>query len=101
METDDLLAIHLEKCPRNASMISKTVQNDLLLHMRNFIIQHFGKAIANSSFLSVLADAISDVSNKEQLEIGFVHLSAILYFVFRILYFVFLTCISCFVFYNS
>ena len=70
METDDLLASHLEECPRNASMISKTVQNDLLLHMRGFIIQHFAKAIENSPFLSVMADEISDVSNKEQLGIA-------------------------------
>ena len=70
METDHLLASHLDKCPRNASMISKTVQNDLLLHMRDFIIQHFAKAIADSPFLSVLADEISDVSNKEQLGIA-------------------------------
>ena len=69
-EVDQCLNSHLQSCPRNAIMISKTVQNELLQHMGDYVVKHLVTKVNNSDFLAVMADEVSDVSNKEQLGIA-------------------------------
>ena len=70
-ETDPVLAKHLKNAPRNAKYTSKTTQNQMISivgdHIRSELIQE----IKSAKFYSLIADELSDISNKEQVSLSF------------------------------
>ncbi len=68
-ETDDVLANHLKNSPRNARYTSKTIQNELIEVVGNHIRQGIIDEVKSSKFYTLIADEVTDVSNKEQLSI--------------------------------
>ena len=66
---DTVLADHLSKCPKNASYISKTTQNDLIVCCGEIISEKIIKEVKTSRFYSIIADEESDSSNKEQMSL--------------------------------
>ena len=70
-ETDHVLRTHLDRAPRNAQYTSKTIQNQLILIIGNYIRSEIIQEIKKAKFYTVLADELSDISNKEQLSISF------------------------------
>jgi len=70
--TDEDLKMHLQTCPKTATYISKTTQNDLLQCIADFIqgkIVQEVKGQAAGSYYAVIADEVTDISNWEQLGI--------------------------------
>lgn len=66
---DKVLAEHMEKSARNATYISKTSQNKLIKCCGDVITDELITAIRKAEYYSILADEVSDVSNKEQLSL--------------------------------
>lgn len=63
---------HLQSCPKTATYISKTTQNDLLQCIADFVqgkIVEEVKGQAAGSYYAVIADKVTDCSNWEQLGI--------------------------------
>ncbi|GMH44532.1 hypothetical protein BSKO_12484 [Bryopsis sp. KO-2023] len=69
-ELDPCLDEHLRSGPRNATAVSKTVQNNLLYHMGQFVVKEIIKEVDASPFVAVLADEVRDINNWEQLGIA-------------------------------
>ena len=59
----------MEKSARNATYISKTSQNKLIKCCGDVITDELITAIRKAEYYSILADEVSDVSNKEQLSL--------------------------------
>ncbi len=74
-ETDEVLADHLSMCPRNARYTSKTIQNELLTVAGNKIRTDILEEVKSAKFYSIIADEVTDVSNKEEwsLVIRYIH----------------------------
>ncbi len=74
-ETDKVLAHHLSKCPRNARYTSKTIQNELLKVVGDRIQNDILEEVKCANFYSIIADEVTDVSNKEELSfvIRYIH----------------------------
>ena len=68
-ETDEVLANHLSKCPGNACYTSKTIQNELLQFVVDMIRSDILKEVKHARFYSIIADEVTDVSNKEELSL--------------------------------
>ena len=68
-ETDEILADHLSKCPRNARYTSKTIQNELIQVAGGKIRTDILKEVKHAKFYSIIADEVTDVSNKEELSL--------------------------------
>lgn len=68
-ETDAVLADHLQNAPKNATYISKTVQNDLLEVMGDFILGKIVDEVKESKHYAIEADEVTDTANWEQLGI--------------------------------
>ena len=69
-ELDNNLKEYILSAKRNATYLSKTTQNDLLLCIKEYIQQEIVKEIKNQSegpFFGLSADEVTDVSNWEQL----------------------------------
>ena len=66
-QNDAPLLKHLESCKKNASYTSKRSQNDLIDFMADDVRQQIIADVKKSKYFSILADEVSDVSNKEQL----------------------------------
>ena len=66
---DEVLAEHLKKCPKNATYISKTTQNDLIKCCGDFILDTITSEVKKNKFFTILADEASDCSNKEQMSL--------------------------------
>ncbi|XP_022164655.1 52 kDa repressor of the inhibitor of the protein kinase-like [Myzus persicae] len=64
---DDVLKKHLQNCPKNASFISKTTQNDLIDCCASVILHKIVNAVKESKYFSILVDETSDISSSEQL----------------------------------
>ena len=62
---DTALADHLRNCPKNASYISKTTQNELINCCGEIITEQIIAGVKGSVFCSILADEASDFSNKD------------------------------------
>ena len=67
---DSVLKAHLDRCSRNASYISKTIQNELLVCMADELLSKIVDNVKASHYFAVLADEVSDVSGWEQLGIS-------------------------------
>lgn len=64
---DEVLKNHLESCAKNASYISKTTQNDLILCCGTVILQKLTSLVKGARLFIILADECCDSSNKEQM----------------------------------
>lgn len=64
---DNILKNHLQNCPKNASFISKTTQNDLIDCCASVILHKIVNVIKESKYFSILIDETSDISTSEQL----------------------------------
>ena len=69
-ESDEVLRHHLQSAPRNAIYTSKTIQNELVHIIGSRIRSDILREIEQAKFYTVIADEVSDVSNKEQLSIA-------------------------------
>ena len=67
---DQTLQHHLETAPRNPSYISKTIQNEMILTVGDYINDNLSQEIRNSKYFSVMADEAADISNKENLSVA-------------------------------
>jgi len=57
---DDVLKNYLQNCPKNASFISKTEQNDLIDCCASVILHKIVDAIKESKYFLILVDETSD-----------------------------------------
>ena len=64
---DKLLEEHLRGCPKNASYISKTTQNELISCCGGFISEKIISEVKRNKFFTIICDEASDSSNKEQM----------------------------------
>jgi len=64
---DSVLKNHLQNCKKNASFISKTIQNDLIDFCARVILYKIVNAIKESKYFSILVDETSDISTSKQL----------------------------------
>ena len=68
-ETDHVLAQHLAHSPQNARYTSKTIQNELVQVIGDNIRNGILDEVKRAKFYSVIADEVTDVSNKEELSL--------------------------------
>ena len=66
---DTLLQEHLKNCPKNASYISKTTQNDLIKSCGQVITDKIVDEVKRNKFFTIIADEAADSSNKEQMSL--------------------------------
>lgn len=66
---DRVLQEHLETSSRNATYISKTIQNEMIKTVGKYILDNLSREIRDSKYFAILADEAADVSNKENLSI--------------------------------
>ena len=64
-ESDEVLRHHLQSTPGNSIYTSKTIQNELVHIIGSRIRSDILKEIEQAKFYTVIADEVSDVSNKE------------------------------------
>ena len=62
-----MLRNHFQSCSGNATNRSKTTQNELINYCRKHILERLLAKIKKAKILSVAADEVADVSNKEQM----------------------------------
>ena len=65
------MADHLKNAPKNARYTSKTIQNQRISIVGNHIRSEIIEEIQMAKYYSIIADELSDISNKEQLSISF------------------------------
>ena len=70
-ETDPVLAKHLKNAPKNAKYTSKTIQNQMINIVGNQIRSEIINEVLSAKFYSIIADELSDISNKEQVSLSF------------------------------
>ena len=77
---DKVLAEHLATAPRNATYISKTIQNQMINILADQIHSKIVENIKAAKWYTVIADKVTDMSNKEQLSLvlRYVDLSTLL-----------------------
>ena len=66
---DQTLQHHLETAPRNATYISKTIQNEIITTVRAIIVNNLSQEIRDSKYFSIMSDEAADISNKENLSV--------------------------------
>lgn len=66
---DQTLQQHLDTAPRNATYISKTIQNEMIETVGAHILNDLSQEIRNSKYFSVMADEAADISNKENVSV--------------------------------
>ena len=69
-ETDEVLANHLKNAPRNALYTSKTIQNSLIEVVHQCILKDIITEVKQSRYYTIIADEVTDLSNKEQLSLA-------------------------------
>ena len=74
-DTDKVLVEHLSKGPKNARYTSKTIQNELVRVAGDKIRTDILEEVKRAKFYSIIADEVTDASNKEELSlvIRYVH----------------------------
>ena len=68
-ETDMVFAKHLKCADKNATNVSKTVQNDLLEVLGDYVLSKIVEEVRQSAFFGLQADEVTDCRNWEQLGI--------------------------------
>jgi hypothetical protein len=66
---DKDLEDYLQNSPKHVLYVSWKIQNEILIVYKNLILKQFVKDINKSKAFTVLADEITDISNKDQLTI--------------------------------
>ena len=66
---DEILKVHFEDGPRNATYTSMTIQNDLISAIYQNMISLLKEELSEISCFSVMMDEASDLSHKEQVSI--------------------------------
>ena len=69
-EHDHVLAQHLERAPQNATYTSKTIQNEMIDVIGTAIRNNITEEVKSSKYYSIIADEVTDCSNKEQLSLS-------------------------------
>lgn len=64
---DEILREHLENCTKNATMISKTVQNEIIEVIHEVLVNNIVTNVKKSKYFSILCDETTDISTKEQI----------------------------------
>ena len=64
---DDVLAEHLSNAPRNAMYTSGDIQNQLISVLGDQIRDQILDQLRQAKWFTIIADEVTDVSNKEQL----------------------------------
>ena len=64
-ETDEVLADHRQSAPRNALYTLKTIHNSLIDVVRQRILRDIVSEVNRAKYLTIIADEVSDLSNKE------------------------------------
>lgn len=64
---DDILQNHFDNCKKNATMISKTVQNEIIEVIYEVIVDCIVSKVKKSKYFSILCDETTDISTKEQI----------------------------------
>ena len=64
---DQTLQHHLKTAPRNATYISKTIQNVMIKTVGAIIVNNLSQEIRESKYFSIMSDEAADISNKENL----------------------------------
>ena len=67
----DELKDMVKQAPANATYRSKTIQNQIIDVLGEYIINNIVTEIKKMQFFSVLADEATDISNKEQMALVF------------------------------
>ncbi len=60
----------LVSCKRNASLVSKTIQNELIACAGNMIKEDIIRDVKNAKFWTIMADETQDRAKREQLVIA-------------------------------
>ena len=68
-ETDHVLSNHLQNSPASAHYTSKTIQNELIEVIGKCICNDIIDEVNRSKYYTLIADEVTDTSNKEQLSI--------------------------------
>ena len=66
---DQTLKHHLETAPRNATYISKTIQNEMITTVGAVLVNNLSQEIRESKYFSIMSDEAADISNKENLSV--------------------------------
>ena len=66
---DQTLQHHLKTAPRNATYISKTIQNEMITTVGAIIVNNLSQEIRGSKYFSIMSDEAADISNKENLSV--------------------------------
>lgn len=70
IDSDDVkLMEHLENTPRNATYRTKTIQNEIIETVGNYISSKIIAEVKQTRMFSVMADGAADTSNKENLSL--------------------------------
>ena len=70
IDIDDVkLMEHLENAPRNATYRAKTIQNEIIETVGNYISSKIIAEVKQTRMFSVMADGAADTSNKENLSL--------------------------------
>ncbi|KAL4098636.1 hypothetical protein QTP88_023199 [Uroleucon formosanum] len=64
---DEILREHLENCTKNATMISKTVQNEIIEVIHEVLVNNIVTNVKKLKYFSILCDETTDISTKEQI----------------------------------
>ena len=66
---DQTLQHHLESAPRNATYMSKTIQNEMITTVGAIILNNLSQQIRDSKYFSIMSDEAADLSNKENISV--------------------------------
>ena len=66
---DTVLEEHLKNCPKNASYISNSTQNNLIKSCGQVITDKIVDEVKRNRFFCIIADEAADSSNKEQMSL--------------------------------
>ncbi|CAH1724767.1 unnamed protein product [Aphis gossypii] len=64
---DKELTNHIRSCKKNSTMISKTIQNDIINILHKVIIETIVTNVKKYKYFSILCDETTDISTKEQM----------------------------------
>ena len=69
MQYDPGLREHFQTCPKNATYISNTIQNELIAALYQNMIEELKRELSTASCFSVMMDEASDFGRKEQVSV--------------------------------
>ena len=64
------------KCPRNATYKSKTIQNQIIGVLKDYVQEKIVNEVKKTKYFSVMADEAGDISGKQQMAFILRHLNS-------------------------